>query len=244
VGVRSQRVLKALAFFDRAGCALGGTRPHIVASCDRSPRNDGIEWLKRYDDCLRHMPHSLVVLATHRARRHRLGGVLCLRYRVDRLSSPSVSALGRPRRSVLFAIVPTGYEGTDPATRHPRRGRFGTAYLSARSVFCGSSCCRSVRRHLSPSPPRSRRRRCRGSEWQLFYIERTRRDAPIIVAVTVLMRVVALLLRDPRLRIAGGACAITSRGSCRGLASQPSSTDYIAVRLRRRLRLRCSRSTS
>jgi len=174
-----------------------------------------------------HMPHSLVVLAT--ASWH--AGIVWAAF-----FAFGIASIVFPRQVylrwaalaavVLFAIVPTGYEGTDPqlATGASLRyglpvGALGLLWLvllpqRAAPFITLASAIAVVAGVVA--------------QWQLFYIDATTRDAPIIVAVTVLIAVGALLLRDPRLRIAVGAALSITLAALAGGLARSHPTDYIA----------------
>lgn len=174
-----------------------------------------------------HLPHSMAVLAT--ASWH--AGIVWIAFfalgvgsivfaRQTYLRWAALASL------VLFAIVPTGYEGTIPQLATGASLRFALP-VAALGVLWLAGLPRRVAAPLAGAAALAVGAGI-AVQWRLFANDATTHDTPIVVAVAALVAVGVLRLRDSRARVAASAALCIALAAFAAGLSRSHPADYIA----------------
>ena len=174
-----------------------------------------------------HLPRSLAVLAA--ASWH--AGIVWIAFFILGVASIAFARQTYLRWAalaslVLFAIAPTGYEGTIPQLATGASLRFALPF-AALGLLWVAGLPRRATAFLTSAAALAV---CTGIavQWRLFDNDATTHDTPVVAAVVALMAAGLLRLRDSRLRAAAGAALCVALAALAGGLSRSHPADYIA----------------
>ena len=174
-----------------------------------------------------HLPHSLSVLAE--ASWHAgivwtaflsLGVASIVLARQTYLRWAALASL------VLFAIAPTGYEGTIPQLATGASLRFALP-LAALGLLWLAALPRRAAAFLVIAGTLAASAGI-AVQWRLFFNDATTHDTPVVIAVAALVAAGVLCVRDSRVRIIASATLCIGLAAFAGGLSRSHPADYIA----------------